>query len=231
MTNIVKQTLVEKQTTLVEELENLVVAEKEIILSRVKAAFKEAIDYIPVEATLGYDSVYFKVEGKEILSINKRYTNEPYLNTYATFIEGDFELRRLIFNGMVAKIVLENSNIYDEIFAETELKEEIKTLREQCYAIKNEIDLINRQEQEKALAERREKLIKGEEIEFEKPRQIDYAGGRYDSINRVKSIKVDMTSKAKGTVTFKVQNWYDETFQEYVKENINIDRYILPHLN
>lgn len=231
MTNIVKETLLEKQAALQEKLGDLLTAEKEIILSRVRTAFKEATDYIPVEATIGYETVYFKVEGKEILSINKRYADKPYLNTYATFIEGDFELKRLIFNGMVAKIVLENSNIYDEIFAETELKEEIKTTREQFYAIKNEIEFINRQEQERVLAEKKAKLTAGEEVEFDRLRTIEYASGKYDAVNRVKSIKVEMTSKAKGTVIFKVQNWGGETFQDYVKENVHIDRYILPYLN
>ena len=103
MTNIVKETLLEKQAVLVEKLSDLLTAEKEIIISRTKSAFKEAVDYIPVEVTIGYETVYFKVEGREILSINKRYASQPYLNTYATFIEGDFELRRLIFNGMIAK--------------------------------------------------------------------------------------------------------------------------------
>jgi len=231
MTNIVKETLLEKQVALQEKLGDLLTAEKEIILSRVRTAFKEAIDYIPVEATIGYETVYFKVEGREILSINKRYADKPYLNTYATFIEGDFELRRLIFNGMVAKIVLENSNIYDEIFAETELKEQIIQERTNLHTIKCELDFINRQEQERVLAEKKAKLTAGEEIEFDRLKTIEYAAGAWRSISRVKSIKVQMTSKAKGTVTFKVQNWGGETFQEYIQENVNINRYILHHLN
>lgn len=228
MTNIVKQTLVEKQDALVEKLDNLLTAEKEIILSRVKTFFKEAIDYLEVEATIGYETVYFKMEGKEILSINKRYVDKPYLNIFDTFIEGDFELRRLIFNGMIAKIVLENSNIYDEIFADTELKEEIKTSREQFYIIKNEIHTIEVQERANLLEEKKKKLIGGQEIEFEELKVIDYASKQW--MSRVKSIKVDMTSKVKGTVTFKVQNWGGETFQECVRENVNIDRYILHHM-
>ena len=129
---------------------------------------------------------------------------------------------------MVAKIVLENPNIYDEIFADTEFKEEIKTTKEQFYVIKSEIHIIETQERANLLEEKKKKLIEGEEIEFEKLKEIDYASKQW--MSRVKSIKVDMTSKAKGTVTFKVQNWGGETFQEYVRENVNIDRYILHHL-
>jgi len=231
MTNIVKETLLEKEATLLDSIDGLVAAEKQIILSRAKEAFVEALDFLPVELTMGYDTIYFKAEGKEILSINSRYEKQYYLNTYSTWIDGDFELKRLIFNGMVARVVLANSNVYNEIFAKTELREEIAVLKEQLYAIKREIQAINVAEAAKAKEERKARLVAGEEIEFNKLGSISYGSGKYNIVDRVKSIKVEMTSKVKGTVTFKLQNYYEETFQTYSKENVNIDRYILPHLN
>jgi len=231
MTNIVKETLLEKEATLLDSIDGLVAAEKQIILSRAKEAFVEALDFLPVELTMGYDTIYFKAEGKEILSINSRYEKQYYLNTYSTWIDGDFELKRLIFNGMVARVVLANSNVYNEIFAKTELREEIAVLKEQLYAIKREIQAINIAEAAKAKEERKARLVAGEEIEFNKLGSISYGSGKYNIVDRVKSIKVEMTSKVKGTVTFKLQNYYEETFQTYSKENVNIDRYILPHLN
>ena len=231
MTNIVKETLLEKQATLLDSIDGLVAAEKQIILNRAKEAFVEALDFLPVELTMGYDTIYFKVEGKEILSINSKYEKQYYLNTYSTWIDGDFELKRLIFNGMVAKVVLVNPNVYNEIFAKTEFREEIAVLKGQLYAIKREVEAINVAEAAKAKEEKKAKLIAGEEIEFNKLGTISYGSGKYNIVDRVKSIKVEMTSKVKGTVTFKLQNYFEETFQEYVKENINIDKYILPHLN
>ena len=231
MTNIVKETLLEKEATLLDSIDGLVAAEKQMILSRAKEAFTEALDFLPAELTMGYDTIYFKVEGKEILSINSRYEKQHYLNTYSTWIDGDFELQRLIFNGMVAKVVLANPNVYNEIFAKTELREEIAVLKEQLYAIKREVQAINVAEAAKAKEEKKAKLVAGEEIEFNKLGTISYGSGRYNTVDRVKSIKVNMTSKAKGTVTFKLQNYYEETFQTYTKENVHIDRYILPHLN
>jgi hypothetical protein len=231
MTNIVKETLLEKEATLLDSIDGLVAAEKQMILSRAKEAFVEALDFLPVELAMGYDTIYFKVEGKEILSINSRYERQYYLNTYSTWIDGDFELKRLIFNGMVARVVLANSNVYNEIFAKTELREEIAVLKEQLYIIKREIQAINVAEAAKAREEKKAKLAAGEEIEFDKLQTIVYGHGRFKAVDRVKSIKVDMTSKVKGTVTFKLQNYYEETFQTYSKENVNIDRYILPHLN
>jgi hypothetical protein len=231
MTNIVKETLLEKEATLLDSIDGLVAAEKQMILSRAKEAFVEALDFLPVELTMGYDTIYFKVEGKEILSINSRYEKQHYLNTYSTWIESDFELKRLIFNGMVAKVVLANPNVYNEIFAKTELREEIAVLKEQLYAIKREVQAINVAEAAKAKEERKAKLAAGEEIEFDKLQTISYGSGKYNIVDRVKSIKVEMTSKVKGTVTFKLQNYFEETFQTYTKENINIDRYILPYLN
>ena len=231
MTNIVKETLLEKEAILLESIDRLVAAKKQMILSRAKEAFVEALDFLPAELTMGYDTIYFKVEGKEILSINSRYEKQYYLNTYSTWIDGDFELKRLIFNGMVARVVLANPNVYNEIFAKTELREEIAVLKEQLYAIKKEIQAINVAEAAKAKEERKARLAAGEEIEFNKLGSISYGSGKYNTVDRVKSIKVEMTSKVKGTVTFKLQNYYEETFQTYTKENINIDRYILPYLN
>lgn len=229
MTNIIKTTLVEKLSTTTDKLQNLLSAEKEVIANRVKTAFKEAFDFLPIEVSMGYETVYFKVEGREILSINKRYAGECYLNTYATFIEGDFELKRLIFNGMIAKVVLENPNVYKEIFADTELKEEIAEVRKQLYALQREIKAIEDAEKAKAVEERLEQLKKGEEIEFEKLRTVDYKRGK--NVRRVKAIKVAMTSKAKGTVTFRCENWEGETFHDFTIDDVNIERYILPHLN
>lgn len=231
MTNIVKETLLEKQATLLDSIDGLVAAEKQVILNRAKEAFVEALDFLPVELTMGYDTIYFKVEGKEILSINSKYEKQYYLNTYSTWIESDFELKRLIFNGMVAKVVLVNPNVYNEIFAKTEFREEIAVLKGQLYAIKREVEAINVAEAAKAKEEKKARLVAGEEIEFNKLGTISYGPGKYNIVDRVKSIKVEMTSKVKGTVTFKLQNYFEETFQTYTKENINIDRYILPHLN
>jgi len=231
MTNIVKETLLEKEATLLDSIDGLVAAEKQIILSRAKEAFVEALDFLPAELTMGYDTIYFKVEGKEILSINSKYEKQYYLSTYSTWIDGNFELKRLIFNGMVAKVVLANPNVYNEIFAKTELREEIAVLKEQLYAIKREVEAINVAEAAKAKEEKKARLVAGEEIEFNKLGTISYGPGKYNIVDRVKSIKVEMTSKVKGTVTFKLQNYFEETFQTYTKENIHIDRYILPYIN
>lgn len=228
MTNIVKETLVEKQIAISDKINNLLAAEKEIITNRVKVIFKDAFDYLPVEVTMGYDSIYFKVDRREILSISKKYNGEAYLNTYSTFIEDDFELKRLIFNGMIAKVVLENPNIYKEIYADTELKEEIAEAKEQLSTISQQIRLIEKEEANMLYEKKLGWLKCGEEIEFDKLKTIDYRRG--EDIRRVKSLKVKMTSKAKGTVTFQCESWTDGTLHTYVRENVNIERYILPHL-
>jgi hypothetical protein len=227
MTNIIKTTLVEKQIATTDKINNLLSAEKEIIANRVKIAFKEAFDYLPVEVTLGYDSIYFKVDRREILSICKRYVGEPYLNTYATSIEDDFELKRLIFNGMVAKAVLENPNVYKEIFADTEFKEEITEVREQLHALQSEIKAIENAEKAKATEEKLEKLKKGEEIGFDKPKDITYSSGKYGTLRRVIGMKAEWISNKKVNVTFTCKSWDEaQPDTKYFAEGIH-EKYVL----
>ena len=231
MTNIIKQTLSEKEATLLDSIDGLVAAEKQIILSRAKEAFAEALDFLPVELAMGYDTIYFKVEGKEILSINSRYEKQYYLNTYSTWIDGDFELKRLVFNGMVARVVLENSNVYNEIFAKTELREEIAVLKEQLYAIKNEIDKINREELLEKQAKALESFYKGEEVAFEKARIIIYGRGKYDVIYRVsklKCISANVSGK-KVTIEFTCLSYDTEVEVTHKLEGIQM-KYLIEHL-
>jgi hypothetical protein len=227
MTNIVKQTLVEKQNATLNLIDDLVSAEGEIIAGRVKNAFKDALDYLPAEVTTGYDSVYFKVEGKEILNISTRYSGGSYLNTYATTIDNDFELRRLVFNGMIAKAILENPNTYKEIFADTELKAEIAELREQMGILRREIEAIADAEKAQTLNNRLERLKNGEEIQFEKLKTIQTGYHKDNSIHRVTKMKAEWISKKKVNITFTCKSWYDETPDvEYKKEGIN-EKYLL----
>ena len=110
MTNIIKQTLIDRRTVIGEELQILAAQKNDLILKRAGELFKEVLkDFPQVSLGISYgDTIYFNVDRKEILSINSRSwvgNANHYLNTYSTTIDSEFEYKRLIFNGRIAEIL------------------------------------------------------------------------------------------------------------------------------
>ena len=152
MTNIIKQTLIDRRTVIGEELQILAAQKNDLILKRAGELFKEVLkDFPQVSLGISYgDTVYFNVDRKEILSINSRSwvgNSNHYLNTYSTTIDSEFEYKRLIFNGRIAEILYKGGMqlCINEIFVEdgllkvwkeqvSELQKEDSTLR---YAVSN----------------------------------------------------------------------------------------------
>ena len=110
MTNIIKQTLIDRRTVIGEELQILGAQKNELFIKRAEELFKEVLkDFPQVSLGVSYgDTIYFNVDRKEILSINSRSwvgNANHYLNTYSTTIDSEFEYKRLIFNGRIAEIL------------------------------------------------------------------------------------------------------------------------------
>ncbi len=220
MTNTIKQTLNDRLEAVTQELAALASEKNSRITERVKEQFQDAIMFLPeVELKTAYhDTVYFSFDGKEILSIQSKGgygggERSYYLNTYSTWIEDDFELKRLIFNGFVAGKLLADIETYSRIFAKDEaLEEVIGKLHEESMQLTHAVREIERKEAMDAKEIAMKKFFAGEEFEFDEREKIQYARGRYDSINRVIKMKCLSYDKKKNAATVELtsQAWVQE---------------------
>lgn len=213
---IVKAALLEKKGKIQEAIashEEAFGHEKKALWETV---FQPELDtYLEVDVVAGKGWVRFSVGNKEIASIScKGYKNDEfYFNTYSTFIESEFEYKRLIFNGKIAEKILFNQESILEVFKTGYSKaEELESLYEQQYAIEKEIrckdlDMIEVRKQEVI-----DKLY-GEGMEFNVNKVFEFA--RNFRNYSVKKVRVNHATKSGKTVdlevTYAVIDWsYDE---------------------
>ena len=242
MTNIIKQTLIDRRTVIGEELQILAAQKNDLILKRAGELFKEVLEDFPqVSLGISYgDTIYFNVDRKEILSINSRSwvgNANHYLNTYSTTIDSEFEYKRLIFNGRIAEILYKGgmNECINTIFVEDGLlkvwKEQVSELHSENSILRSEIDRMNREEADMKKAKALENFYTGEEVVLDKLQTINYGKGRYENISRVTKLKCinKNTSGKKVTVEFTCLSY--DTDQEIVhtKEDIQT-KYLIDQL-
>jgi hypothetical protein len=222
MTNIIKQTLIEKREVIGEALQALTAQKNELILKRAEELFKEVLkDFPQVSLGISYgDTIYFNVDKKEILSINSRSwvgNADHYLNTYSTNIDSEFEYKRLIFNGRIAEILYKGGMqlCINEIFVEDGLlkvyKEEEKQLHQENSVLRSEIARIEKEEAEERKAKALENFFEGNEVTLPRMTDVATGRGRYDAVTRVVKLKCinKNVSGKKVTIEFTCLDWKD----------------------
>jgi len=225
MTNIIKNTLIEKRDQIHADLEAALTTEKNMMVQRVKQLL-DIPDHVEAKVQYG-DSIYLYLEGKEILSINNRTYGNPYLNTYSTMMEDAFEFKRLVINGKIAEKFLYDKNMFEKLFAsvDDELVANISKLENEMFQLEKEIRLIEQKEAEDAKQAALKNFFEGNQIKFEKRQTISYGRGKYDTMNRVVGIRMIEANKSgkKVTVEFECQPYYDgEDTVKYVRDNIQM---------
>lgn len=223
--NIIKQTLIEKKEATAKQIDALLIERQIAFESRGAELLKPALEIAP-EMNLVYQFNSFKVvsESKysDLLSINKReyFGEEPtfYLNTYSTTIDSEFELKRLILNGKIAEMFLNDSDLGAKMFEKTDLCLRLEDLRTECMALDKAISEIERQEQLDKFSKALERFMNGEKIELNKHVDFSYGYKKYDFITRVQSIRF-LDQPKKGTVNVEVicKGWSTD---EQVIQNI-----------
>ena len=233
MTNTVKQTLNDRLQVVTQELAALAAEKNSRITERTKEEFQDAMTFLPeVELKTAYhDTVYFNFDGKEILSIQSKggyggREKSYYLNTYSTWIEDDFELKRLVFNGMVANKLLADKETYSRIFARDEAFEEVVSKFQREWAeLTHAVREIDRKEAADAKEKAMKKFFTGEETKFKEMQTIQYARGRWTTLHRVVKMKCLSYDKKKdaATVEFTCQAWQrEDPNKTYTYENIKM---------
>jgi hypothetical protein len=216
---ITKAALEERIANLKNELRDLKSTDSQLLEERAERLLESALAFYPeakVQTVNTYsDSIYINVKDedgrlREILSIHRREYSSDYLNTYATTLDTEFELKRLAFNGKVAELFLNDSDLFEKLFADSEYTNTIDQLLEEVYIAEKALYETNNKIQQAALDEKLAKLKAGEEIEFEKPKNINTGSSKYDWVDRVISIKAEWTSKKKMDVTFTCKAWMEE---------------------
>lgn len=240
MTNTIKQTLNDRLEVVTQELAALAKEKDSRIIERTKEEFQDAMMFLPeVELKAAYhDTVYFKFDGKEILSIQSKggyggREKSYYLNTYATWVEDDFELKRLIFNGMVASRLWADKETYSRIFRkDVALEEKVDMFQKEMTTLQHAVREIERKEAADAKEKAMKKFLAGVEVEFDEMKAIQYARGRYDTVHRVIKMKCLSYDKKKNaaTVEFTCQAWQrEDPNKTYTSENVKmkyLDYYI-----
>lgn len=212
MTNIIKNTLIEKRDQIQVDLEAALTTQKNMIVQRARQLL-DIPDHVEAKVQYG-DSIYLYLEGKEIFSIHMRTYGNPYLNTYSTMMEDKFEFERLVINGKIAEKFLYDKNMFEKLFAsvDDELVDNIVKLENERFQLEKEIRLIEQKEAEDAKQAALKNFFEGNQIKFEKRQTISYGRGKYDTMNRVIGIKMLDTnkSKKKASIEFECENWNEE---------------------
>ena len=242
MTNIIKQTLIDRRTVIGEELQILAAQKNDLILKRAGELFKEVLkDFPQVSLGISYgDTIYFNVDRKEILSINSRSwvgNSNHYLNTYSTTIDSEFEYKRLIFNGRIAEILYKGgmNECINTIFVEDGLlkvwKEQVSELHSENSILRSEITRIEREEADMRKAKALENFYTGEEVVLDKLQTINYGRGKYDAVVRVSKLKcIDKNvSGKKVTVQFTCVSYDTDKEIVHTKEDIQT-KYLIDQL-
>lgn len=244
MTNVIKQTLIDRRTVIEEELQVLAAQKHDLIIKRAGELFKEVLkDFPQVSLGISYgDTIYFNVDRKEILSINSRSwvgNSNHYLNTYSTTIDSEFEYKRLIFNGRIAEILYKGgmNECINTIFVEDGLlkvwKEQVSELQKEDSTLRYAVSNMEKAEAEEKKAKALENFYTGGEVVLDTVRThvINYGRGKYDSVARVVKLKcIDRNvSGKKVTVEFTCLSY--DTDQEIVhtKEGIQT-KYLVDQL-
>jgi len=233
---ITKTALEERIVNLKNELRDLKSIDSQLLKERAERLLESALTFYPeaeVQIADTYsDSIYVNVKDadgrlREILSIHKRSYSSNYLNTYATTLDSEFEFKRLAFNGKVAELFLNDSDLFEKLFADSEYTNTIDQLLEEVYIAEKALYETNNKIQQAALDEKLAKLKAGQEVEFEKLRSITTGSHRYDTVNRVIKMKAEWASKKKVNVTFTCKGWMEgDADAVLTREGIH-ERYIL----
>jgi hypothetical protein len=242
MTNIIKQTLIDKRLSNEERLDAIKKQKANLVIKRAQDSFHEVLtDFPDVHLKSSWsDVICFDMNDKNILSINcMNWTGSGryYLNTYATTIETEFEYRRLIFNGRIATII-HNGGMDDfisAIFVSDGLMaiydEEAKLLRVEQHSLALEITKIDKEEKQKKQEIALENLYSGNIIVLSKVSTVDYGRGKYDIINRVSQLRClnKNTSGNKVTIEFTCLSYDMDSEITRVVEGIQI-KYLLNYI-
>ena len=221
--NIIKQTLIEKKEAITKQIDALLIERQIAFESRGAELLKPALETAPeMNLVYQYDSFKVVAESKysDLISINKReyYGETPsyYLNTYATTIDSDFELKRLILNGKIAEMFLNDSDLGSKLFEKTDLCLQLRSLRDENQALERAIYEMENQEKVDKLEALVKKFETGDEIELSKHVDFTFGHRRYDTAVRVLKIKLVNTPK-KGVVDVEVTSKGWNTDEPYIQ--------------
>jgi len=218
---IIKAALLEKRSVLelaCSALEKEAKEEKKAIFEELFA--EELLSYADVAVEVGYSGIVFKVEYKEIGSINGRSywrdedkDKEYYFNTYSTMCEDEFEFKRLIFNGKIALRMWTDMDSIREAFATPfSKKEELDALTREYNILSGEV-----REKDNRMTEARKQDIldrlNGEGVELNSNKYFEFA--RQWGSYMVKKVRITKATKSGKTVdlevTYAQHDWvYDE---------------------
>jgi len=212
--NIIKQALEDKKGLVAIEIDSLLNQKADIMNNRVKEMFAEAFEFLP-EATPSCrygDTISIEVNRKEILSLNMRtFSKKGYLNTYSTFLDDDFEMKRIIFNGLVARKFLNTvDETFESIFAATGLEEQIAAKQNESWVLSREISALDVRERDEQKAAMLRFLNTGETVMLSKLVNFKYARGKWDYVTRVAGLKLENVTKSKADVVLLVKEWNEE---------------------
>lgn len=237
---ITKTALEERIANLQNQLRDLKSTDSQLLKQRAEGLLESALTFYPeaeVQTVNTYsDSIYVNAKDedgrlREILSIHSRSYGSDYLNTYATTLDSEFEFKRLAFNGKVAELFLNDSDLFKKLFAPSEHLEAINQLVDEIYTLEKALYDTNNKIHQAALDEKIAKLKAGEEVEFDKLKSITTGSAKYDCVNRVMKMKVEWASKKKVNVTFTCKGWMEgDADAVYTKEGIH-EKYILQAIN
>jgi hypothetical protein len=226
--NIIKQTLIEKKEATAKQINALLIERQMAFESRGAELLKPALETYPeVNLVYQYDCFQVRTGSKysDLISINNRhyYGEAPsyYLNTYSTTIDTEFELKRLILNGKIAEMFLNDSDLGAKLFEKTDLCLQLNDLRDESRALERAIYEMEIQEQADRLADAVKKFESGDVIEFSKHVDFTYGHRKYDTAVRVIKIKLVDTPK-KGVVNVEVTSKGWSTDEPHIQTLNNI---------
>lgn len=227
---IVKAILLEKKAELTKQIASHQDAFKEEKKVLWEAMFATELASLPsVQIVIGYSGLQFVVDGREIGSLTTRgwggyREDEFYFNTYSTFIEDEFEYKRLIFNGKVAEKILYHQESVQALFKTKYSKsEESDKLVQELTAIEREIrdkefDIIEARKQEVTYK------LYGEGMEFDDTKLFELA--RNFRNYGVKKVRVIDATKSGKTVnleaTYGRYDWDSEGKRIEIGEKVVI---------
>lgn len=215
---IIKQTLIEKKEAIAGRIDALSIERRTAFESRGVELLKTALEASPeVNLAYLYDSFQVTVEGKygDLISINKRdyYGEAPgyYLNTYATTIDSEFELKRLVLNGRIAEMFLNDSDLGSKLFEKTDLCLQLSALKEETRTLERAIYDMGIQEKADKLAVAVKRFESGDVIGLSKHIDFQFGNKKHDCVVRVVNMKLMNTPK-KGVVDIELtsKGWYTD---------------------
>jgi hypothetical protein len=197
--NIIKATLEEKLQTVQATKQELVNKINAMQVEAAKHMFaKVLLEHDAVTIKVAYESLQFLVDNKSILSIEQKTAWDKtrrsfYLNTYATWVNNDFEMQRIIFNGAIAETIQTAGGlevlgcIFD---AGEEVEAEEFKMQDTIYQLEKELNVIKVKEAQQKEAEIKQALLAKTKIEFVETKRIYYGKSRWDYQSFVKSVQV-----------------------------------------